>query len=496
MSNTYFHNDCTSRKACFYSFILIFAMIMVPATLLAANSNIPKTGQTIRYTSEDDGDLENGVSWPSPRFSDNENGSITDTLTNLVWLKDENCFSGTWNSALNYALALENGDCSLLDDSSLGDWRVPNVRELESLLHMGVSSPTVPNTNGSGKATSGNPFDSSPSGNYWTSTTDTLDTLNALIVDMDFGRIESDAKTLTLTTIFVRDSSKSGSSPVAQVFATGQVDCYDDLGAEKNCALIFQGQDGKLQKGMQLPSSSPRFSNTGDGTVNDNLTGLTWLKTANCSGLFTSWSTAISITNTLADGICGLQDDSIAGDWRIPNRRELMSLIDYNFYSPALSNSVGTERWRNGDPFIGVQTTFYWGSTTASGFTGSAWYFDLNTGLANNQVKQNYAYIWPIRNNLLSSLSVSIQGDGTGKVTSSPAGISCPGQCTNQFPRFSSVLLTAQADSGFRFDGWSIGSCGKSMTCRVNMSASQSVTATFSESSTAVSSWLLLLLGE
>ena len=61
---------------------------------------------------------------------------------------------------------------------------------------------------------------------------------------------------------------------------TGQVLCYDSSGSVIPCAGT--GQDGALQKGVELPT--PRFSDKSDGTIKDNLTGLIWLKNANCPG--------------------------------------------------------------------------------------------------------------------------------------------------------------------------------------------------------------------
>jgi hypothetical protein len=123
-----------------------------------------------------------------------------------------------------------------------------------------------------------------------------------------------------------------------------------------------EGDDGDLQAGVPFPS--PRFTDHGNGTVTDNLTGLIWLKNANCFGAM-PWAQALTVTNTLAHGTCGLADGSGGGDWRLPNVRELLSLIDYRFYHPALSNAAGTAQWTEDDPFLGVQSSdIYWTSTT------------------------------------------------------------------------------------------------------------------------------------
>ena len=55
---------------------------------------VPKTGQTTSYGTRDDGALEKGVAWPTPRFTDNNNGTITDNLTKLIWMKNAQAFGG------------------------------------------------------------------------------------------------------------------------------------------------------------------------------------------------------------------------------------------------------------------------------------------------------------------------------------------------------------------------------------------------------------------
>ena len=53
---------------------------------------VPKTGQTTSYGAGDDGALQKGVAWPTHRFIDNLNGTVTDKLTGLVWMKNANAF--------------------------------------------------------------------------------------------------------------------------------------------------------------------------------------------------------------------------------------------------------------------------------------------------------------------------------------------------------------------------------------------------------------------
>ena len=68
----------------------------------AASAPVPRTGQTTTYAAGDDGSFQKGVELPTPRFTDNGNGTITDNLTGLIWLKNANCPNGTrhWVTAL------------------------------------------------------------------------------------------------------------------------------------------------------------------------------------------------------------------------------------------------------------------------------------------------------------------------------------------------------------------------------------------------------------
>ena len=75
-------------------------------------------------------------------------------------------------------------------------------------------------------------------------------------------------------------------------------------------------------------------------------------------------------------------------------------------------------------------------------------------------------------------LAVTLAGTGSGSVTSSPSGISCPSTCSSD-PAFDHhIQLTAQQDPGSAFDGWS-GDCTGTGTCDLDMTTDKNVTATF-----------------
>jgi hypothetical protein len=123
---------------------------------------VPRTGQTEVYASGDDGDLQLGVTWPELRFTDNSDGTVTDNLTGLIWLKNADCFGElNWSAALDASNNLADGQCGLSDESVTGDWHLPNLRELHSLVDYGNLEPALP---------TGHPFDNVKPGRTWSST--------------------------------------------------------------------------------------------------------------------------------------------------------------------------------------------------------------------------------------------------------------------------------------------------------------------------------------
>ena len=79
------------------------------------------------------------------RFTDLGNGTMTDTSTGLAWLKNANCTESAggiaktngylnWYDAAAWSNGLASGACGLTDGSQAGDWRVPTINELKSLI--------------------------------------------------------------------------------------------------------------------------------------------------------------------------------------------------------------------------------------------------------------------------------------------------------------------------------------------------------------------------
>jgi hypothetical protein len=136
---------------------------------------------------------------------------------------------------------------------------------------------------------------------------------------------------------------------------TGQMTCYGAAGAVIDCAsATCPGQDGDHATGCP---SGGRFVDNGDGTVTDNCTGLMWQQnTADVDG-----NGQVTSEGDVLDWCAALvycENLSFAGhdDWRLPNVRELQSLIDYGRFNPAIA------------PLFGALSSYYWSSTSNGGF--------------------------------------------------------------------------------------------------------------------------------
>lgn len=320
---------------------------------------LAQTGQHASYASGDDGALAAGVAWPANRFTDNGDGTVSDSLTGLTWLKTAGCFAPTvWATALADVNGLASGACGLSDGSKAGDWRLPNIGELESMIDASMSNPALP---------AGNPFTGVSASIYWSSTAyygGEEGTTNAWAVRLADGRYMNDASSSLMTTSLNGVWAVKGTSGAAVTLqATGAY------------VTFAPGDDGSLEYGAQLPT--PRMIDNGNGTVTDTATGLVWMKQANC--INQTWSAALNAVQSLASGQCGLNDGSKAGDWRMPNRREMQSLADraHNnmadlFDETFTSNTTGiATQSAIFSNFASLQ--YYWTSTTNAANTGEAW---------------------------------------------------------------------------------------------------------------------------
>jgi hypothetical protein len=316
---------------------------------------VAATGQQASFATGDDGALGKGLVAGAQRFTDNGDGTVTDGLTELVWLRDAGCLgSGDWATALGAANQLASGSCGLSDGSSAGQWRVPNLNELASLLDAWAFNPAL---------SPSAPFTGVDLGVYWSSTTYFGLSSEAWAVRMADGRYMNDGNSNDkLASVASAWAVRGASHGVGALAATGQYVSY------------AAGDDGAVQAGVM--QTYPRWVDRGDGTVVDTMTGLTWLKRGDC--IHADWNAALATVNALGSGQCGLGDRSKAGDWRMPNRNELLSLADR-----ALGNHADFFDWNyNATSAVGNQPAvfsnlvvadYYWSSTTDAADNSRAW---------------------------------------------------------------------------------------------------------------------------
>lgn len=316
-----------------------------------------------------DGDVQAGIPFPSPRYSDNGDGTVTDLRSGLIWLKNANAYGEiSWPEALETLKHLSSGQHGLSDGSEAGDWRLPNINELQSLVDLDSDhGPALPDDH---------PFENLQAANYWSSSTVAAAPPLGWYIALAVAPPVFDLKMNTMRIWPVRGTSD-------KVAATGQTRCFDVWGQPVPCE--GSGQDGELQMGVAHPD--PRFADNGDGTVTDRLTGLVWLRDANSFGSL-DWSAAVKRCNSLSSGRHGLDDGSSAGDWRLPNIHEMRSIVDYDHHGPALTP---------GHPFQNVRSSLYWSSTTVASAPNQARFVFLGLGPSVWDHKSVQLGVWPVR---------------------------------------------------------------------------------------------------
>jgi hypothetical protein len=177
---------------------------------------------------------------------------------------------------------------------------------------------------------------------------------------------------------------------------TGQEVCYDAAGTIISCTgsgndaeyADPEGPDIGYTRGegswanWNAVDGSGRFTNNGDGTITDNATGLEWVANPaanppNIGGTYT-WANAL----TTCEGL----DYAGHQDWRLPNVRELQSIVDYGTFSPSIDTN-----------FFTSQSYLYWSSTTVASLTSVAWDVDFSSGYVSYHGKALALYIRPVR---------------------------------------------------------------------------------------------------
>lgn len=359
--------------------LLLLCFSSFPAHASPSPAPVPRTGQTDCYQGAlavscagtgQDGDALSGAAWPAPRFSDTGNQSITDHLTLLTWAKDANAARGykTWQEALDFI-----GTLNAQRYLGQSDWRLPNVRELESLMIKNANLVAWLSSQG---------FDDVRGDYYWTSSTYANYPAYAWCLGTYSGIVAPRRKTEGAFVWPVR-----GGLGVPVLPRTGQTACFNTAGIAIDCAGTLQ--DAEFRAGV--PWQTPRFVDNGDGTISDRLSGLVWTKSARAPGpaecrpgAQKDWQEALGYAKCLNEHhFMGKED------WRLPNRNELMSLMNYG--------QANSSKWLGSQGFSETQASSYWSSSTYSCATQNAWSGNMHDGAVSSTPKKYAIDVWPVR---------------------------------------------------------------------------------------------------
>ena len=269
----------------------------------------------------------------APSYHDNGDGTVTDLVTGLMWQKspDRNGDGAiNANDKLYYEDAV--AAAASLTLGNYNDWRLPAIKELYSLILFSGFEPSPSATSSAGLI----PF---------------IDTgyFPFGYGDLSAGERIIDAQYISATKYI--STTLPGDEPAFGVnFADGRIKGYPTAGEHEQKYYVKYVR-GNTEYGKN------NFEENADGTILDLATGLMWMK--NDNGQAVSWQNALSY----AEGF------SFAGysDWRLPNAKELESIVDYT-RSPSTNNSAAINALFESTAIIneGQQAdyAYYWSSTT------------------------------------------------------------------------------------------------------------------------------------
>ena len=282
----------------------------------------------------------------TPVYTKSSDGlTVKDEVTGLTWQKSHDTGTYYWAASQTVADNLNSQKYG-----GFSDWRLPSIKELYSLWNASTGWPWIDT-------------------NYFTITYSSEEDLSHAIF------WSSDKYTGVMGNV-------SGETPGSELafgmnFGTGHIKSYSISVGPKHFVRCVRGN---LSYGVNL------FQNNNDGTISDLATSLMWQQTDNGSGM--DWEHALAYAQTQNKA-------NYLGhkDWRLPNSKELQSLVDYT-RSPYATNSA------NVGPAINAQFSctgiinaggkadypFYWTSTSAipnaNGMYAYAWHVAF--GLADN----------------------------------------------------------------------------------------------------------------
>lgn len=265
------------------------ALISLAALSSPAELTYPvvDTGQTTAFGNDNGQDAHYLANPPS--YKNNGDGTVTDNVTGLMWIKDPG-EKMTWEQAMQNASKCRIG--------GYDDWRLPSIKELYSLIQFTGLDPDPMSTDTGSLI----PFID----------TDVFDfkygdpAKNERIIDSQFAT----------TSIYTSTTMRGAKTMFGVNFADGRIKGYGledprGRGAKTFHVLYVRGNP---EYGFN------QFTDNGDGTVIDEATGLTWMKADSGKGM--DWPAALEY----AEGMEFAGHD----DWRLPTAKELQSLVDYS----------------------------------------------------------------------------------------------------------------------------------------------------------------------
>ena len=278
-----------------------------------------------------------------PQYKDNGDGTVTDQVTGLMWQQDP-------GNKMDYDEAVDGADSFEL--AGYDDWRVPTIKELYSLILFSGEDPSGESNDDTSGLT---PF------------------IDDTIFAFEYGDTGSGERIIDSqwVTGSVYESTVMGNEECffGVNFADGRIKCYPTKNSPSGYFAIYvrSADDYGLNS----------YQDNDDGTVNDSATDLLWQQGDSGEGMI--WEDALDYCESLT---LAEQDD-----WRLPNAKELQSIVDYS-RSPDTTSSAAI------DPIFSISTItneagdsdypFFWTGTThasSNGMGGSAAYISFGRAL-------------------------------------------------------------------------------------------------------------------